>query len=209
MSLHKLMDLDHFTIEEKYQFWKWKNICWLISLEFFNQSHFSILFPIYLAFPKWHNQKTIEFWTWITLPLSHSIAPKRLITTCIWNENNVVNIQKRHLPPRISVCWLAYHHPPRKYLLKKYHTHRKSVNWNPPPPPDPGKKLLQSKGGARIFDGTALIERLDCISLYKYVNVLNCLNHVWTWGDQLFFSHFFSINTLQKNSLLDHYFDNI
>ena len=24
MSLYKLMDLDHFTIEEKYQFWKWK-----------------------------------------------------------------------------------------------------------------------------------------------------------------------------------------
>ena len=32
-SLYKLMDLDHFAIEEKLQFWKWKNICWLISFE--------------------------------------------------------------------------------------------------------------------------------------------------------------------------------
>ena len=27
------MDLDHFIIDEKYQFLKWKIICWLISLE--------------------------------------------------------------------------------------------------------------------------------------------------------------------------------
>ena len=30
-SLYKLMDLDHFTIEEKYQFWKWTNIIMLIN----------------------------------------------------------------------------------------------------------------------------------------------------------------------------------
>ena len=75
MSLYKLMDLDHFTIDKKSQFWKWKNICWLISPDFFDEwfEYFSIPGIIfYLAFPKWHKQKHIEFWTWITLPLSHS-----------------------------------------------------------------------------------------------------------------------------------------
>ena len=86
------------------------------------------------------------------------------------NGNNAVNIQKRHLSPQISVCWLACHHPPRKYLLTKYHTHRKRVNWNPPPPPElkivcippsPKKTRLPSMEGARIFDGTALIRLLN------------------------------------------------
>ena len=45
---------DHFTINEKYQFRKWKNICWLISPEFFDKwlGYFSKLFSIYLAFLK-------------------------------------------------------------------------------------------------------------------------------------------------------------
>ena len=63
ISLYKLMDLDHFTIVEKYQFWKWKNICWLINPDFFDEwlGYFSILFSIYLAFPKWHKQKKSNF----------------------------------------------------------------------------------------------------------------------------------------------------
>ena len=86
------MDVDHFTIEEKYQFWKWKNISWLISYEFFNEwlTYFIILFPIYLTFQKWHKLKKIEYWTWITLPLSHSINTQQtdlrvLIMTTLFN----------------------------------------------------------------------------------------------------------------------------
>ena len=91
------MDLDYFTIEEKYKFWKGENIYCLISLAILNEwlRYFSILFPIYLAFPKWHKQKNIEFCTWITLHLSLSYNDSsfislllKIIANTFWNVLN-------------------------------------------------------------------------------------------------------------------------
>ena len=49
--------------------------------------YFSIVFSIYLTFPKWHKQKKVEFWTWITLLLSHSyVYPANLmLTNCLFD----------------------------------------------------------------------------------------------------------------------------
>ena len=62
MSLNKMVDLDHFIIEEKYEFWEWKKNS-LISLPILNEwlRYFSILFPIYLTFLKLNKRKKSSF----------------------------------------------------------------------------------------------------------------------------------------------------
>ena len=48
MSLYKVMDLDHFTIEEKYQFLKWTNIFCCIRLAILNEWLLDILVYYFL-----------------------------------------------------------------------------------------------------------------------------------------------------------------
>ena len=45
--------------------------------------YFSILFPYIFNFPKmtFIDRKKVEFWTWITLPLSHSYVATDVMTS--------------------------------------------------------------------------------------------------------------------------------